>query len=346
MTTPNRKLCVAPMMDWTDRHCRYFLRLISPDAFLFTEMVTPRAILFGDKEKLLGFSTEEHPIAVQLGGSDPSELAQAARICEDFGYDEINLNVGCPSDRVKSGMFGACMMAKPQLVGECIAAMAEAVDIPVTVKCRIGIDDQDSEEDFSRFIEQVAAAGCNVFYVHARKAWLKGLSPKQNRTVPPLDHDRVHRLKKSRPDLEIITNGGIDSVDGARQHLKKTDGIMLGRAAYHNPWILADLQQLCFPEKNIQQNREDVLKKMLPYARDYLLRQPLAQASKEIKNKKGDKHKHRLHSITQHIMGLYAGQSGARAFRRYLSEEATRPNAPVEVLERIYYDILARELPH
>ncbi len=344
MTALNRKLCVAPMMDWTDRHCRYFLRLISHDALLFTEMVTAKAIIYGNQEKLLGFSSEEHPIAVQLGGADPAELAQAAKVCETFGYDEINLNVGCPSDRVKSGMFGACLMAKPQLVGDCVAAMSEQTNLPITVKCRIGIDQQDSETDFTHFINIVADAGCRVFYVHARKAWLQGLSPKENRMVPPLDYDRVYRLKAARPDLEIILNGGIDTVETSLDTAEKVDGIMLGRAAYHNPWILAELQHALFPGAQPALSRTDVLKQLLPYAANHLNRQETAQSSNQKEEKTQQRHQNRLHNITRHIMGLYANQTGARAFRRYLSEQASRPTATIEVLEHIYHEITARNL--
>ncbi len=317
-------------------------------------MVTAKAIIFGDQEKLLGFNAEEHPIAVQLGGSIPQELADAARVCEDFGYDEINLNVGCPSDRVKSGMFGACMMANPQLVGDCVAAMQEKVRIPVTVKCRIGIDEQDSEKDFSQFITAVAEAGCDIFYVHARKAWLKGLSPKENRTVPPLDYERVYRLKAARPDLEIIINGGINSLEEAQSHKGKIDGVMLGRAAYHNPWILAQLQALYFPETAHTLNREDVLEQLIPYAKKHLDQNEDQQnlSHRAIGKAKIDAlsqeqqhgRKQRLHSITRHIMGLYAGQNGARAFRRYMSEEASRPSASIEVLEQALRDIRSGKL--
>jgi tRNA-dihydrouridine synthase A len=240
------KFAVAPLMDWTDRHCRFFHRILTRQALLYTEMVTAEAILHGKRELLLGFSPEEHPIALQLGGSNPAKLAEAARIGAGYGYDEINLNVGCPSDRVQEGRFGACLMAEPQLVADCVAAMRAAVQIPVTVKCRIGIDDQDSERDFQTFIDTVADAGCTTFIVHARKAWLKGLSPKENRDIPPLDYDRVHRLKASRPDLTIVLNGGLGSLDEALQHQGALDGVMLGRAAYQTPWLLADVDQRIF----------------------------------------------------------------------------------------------------
>ena len=231
------------MMEWTDRHCRYFLRLISKRTFLYTEMVTADAVLYGDRARVLGFSPAERPLALQLGGNDADKLAKAARVGADFGYDEINLNVGCPSDRVQSGRFGACLMAEPHLVGDCVAAMAASSGLKVTVKCRIGIDDQDEEEDFDRFIDIVARAGCGTFIVHARKAWLKGLSPKENRDIPPLDRARVHRLKQCRPELEIVINGGIGSLDEARAHLAHVDGVMLGRAAYADPYLLAEVDR-------------------------------------------------------------------------------------------------------
>ena len=243
LKSDSHRFCVAPMMEWTDRHCRYFLRLISRRAFLYTEMVTADAVLYGNRERVLGFSPEEHPVGLQLGGSDAGKLAEAARIGADYGYDEINLNIGCPSDRVQSGRFGACLMAEPDLVAECVAAMGEASALPVTVKCRIGIDDQDAEESLDRFIDHVAEAGCRTFIVHARKAWLKGLSPKENRDVPPLDYERVLRLKQRRPDLEIVLNGGIESFASAQSHLPQVDGVMLGRAAYADPYLLAEVDR-------------------------------------------------------------------------------------------------------
>jgi len=248
MSSRLHTFCVAPMMDWTDRHCRFFQRLLSSRALLYTEMVTAEAILHGDRQRLLGFSAEEHPVALQLGGSDPRKLAEAARIGEGFGYDEINLNVGCPSDRVQEGRFGACLMAEPALVAECVAAMRQAVRVPVTVKCRIGIDDQDSEVALDAFVRAVAAAGCRTFIVHARKAWLQGLSPKENREIPPLDYDRVFRLKAARPDLEIVLNGGIGSLAEAHTHVRQVDGVALGRAAYQNPYLLAGVDGSLFGE--------------------------------------------------------------------------------------------------
>lgn len=311
---PDRRFCVAPMMEWTDRHCRYFLRLISSRALLYTEMVTSGAVIHGPRDRLLGFDPAEQPVALQLGGSDPAELAQAARIGAGYGYSEINLNIGCPSDRVQNGRFGACLMAEPDLVAECIRAMTETVDISVTVKCRIGIDDQDVEEGLDRFVEAVSAAGCRTFIVHARKAWLDGLSPKQNRDVPPLDHDRVYRLKQRRPDLEIIINGGIETLDSAGDHLGHVDGVMLGRAAYHNPWVLAGVDARIFGEGQGAISRADVVRRFAEYAEGELRRGV------------------RLHQMTRHILGLYHGEPGARAFRRHLSEHGTRADAGISVL--------------
>src|SRR5689334_818495 len=259
------RFSIAPMMEWTDRHCRFFHRLLTRRALLYTEMLTTGAVLRGNRARLLAFDPAEHPVAVQLGGSDPRALAESARICADLGYDEINLNVGCPSDRVQSGRFGACLMAEPQLVGECVAAMGKAVSVPVTVKCRIGIDDQDAEESLNQFIDTVADAGCTTFVVHARKAWLDGLSPKQNRDVPPLDYGRVYRLKERRPDLEIIINGGIESFAAAKAQLTHVDGVMLGRAAYADPYLLAEVDGELFGEEKTVPSRLDVLDAFRPY---------------------------------------------------------------------------------
>lgn len=311
----DRRFCVAPMMDWTDRHCRYFLRLISSETLLYTEMVTAAAIIHGDRDRLIGFDPAEQPVALQLGGSDPQHLAIAAGVGEEFGYSEINLNVGCPSDRVQSGQFGACLMAEPALVAGCVEAMKEAVDLPVTVKCRIGIDDQDSESDLERFISTVAAAGCRTFIVHARKAWLEGLSPKQNRDVPPLDYERVYRLKAAHPDLEIIINGGIETIDETRCHLERVDGVMMGRAAYHNPYLLAGAQRHIFNSQGSAKSRETILSEFAEYAGHQLC--------------KGV----RLHHLTRHILGLYHAEPGARAFRRTISEANTRPGAGIEVFD-------------
>ncbi len=302
------------MMEWTDRHCRYFLRLISRRTFLYTEMVTAEAVLYGDRERVLGFSEEEHPVGLQLGGSDPKRLAEAAKIGAAHGYDEINLNIGCPSDRVQSGRFGACLMAEPDLVAQCVAAMGEAVDCPITVKCRIGIDDQDGEESLDAFIDPVAEAGCRTFIVHARKAWLGGLNPKQNREVPPLDHGRVRRLKERRPDLEIVLNGGIESFAAAREHLPNVDGVMLGRAAYADPYLLAEVDRALFGDSRVPPSRLDVLDRFVPYVE--------AGLSRGV----------RLNSMTRHILGLFHGQPRARAFRRHLAENAPGDGAGVDVL--------------
>lgn len=302
------------MMDWTDRHCRFFHRLLARRALLYTEMVTAEAILHGDRDRLLGFSAEEHPVALQLGGSDPARLVQAAAVGEGYGYDEINLNVGCPSDRVQEGRFGACLMGEPELVAACVAAMRARVAIPVTVKCRIGIDEQDSEADLERFVSAVAAAGCRTFIVHARKAWLDGLSPKQNRQIPPLDYGRVYRLKAAHPELEIVLNGGIASLAEAETHLRKVDGVALGRAAYQNPHLLAEVDRQFFGDAREPPTRRAVLEQLVPYA---------------------DRHVRaggRLNNIARHILGLYHGRPRARAFRRHLSERAPRGGASVEAL--------------
>ena len=314
MTPLSHKFCVAPMMDWTDRHCRFFHRLQSVRALLYTEMVTAEAVLHGKRDMLLGFSPEEHPVALQLGGSDPAKLAEAAAIGESFGYDEINLNVGCPSDRVQEGRFGACLMAEPALVARCVAAMRRAVRVPVTVKCRIGIDDQDSEGDLERFVSTVAGAGCRTFVVHARKAWLQGLSPKQNREIPPLDYARVYRLKAAHPDLEIIINGGIASLEAAEAHLAYVDGVALGRAAYQNPYLLAEADHRFFGAATAPPSRRMVVEKLIPYAKRHL--------------EAGG----RLNNIARHILGLYHGRPRARAFRRHLSEQAPREGAGATVL--------------
>jgi tRNA-dihydrouridine synthase A len=302
------------MMEWTDRHCRHFLRLISKRTFLYTEMVTAEAVLHGDRERVLGFDAAEHPLALQLGGSDPKKLAAAARVGADYGYDEINLNVGCPSDRVQSGRFGACLMAEPNLVGACVTEMGASSGLPVTVKCRIGIDDQDAEENLDRFIDTVAAAGCTTFIVHARKAWLQGLSPKQNRDVPPLDYARVARLKARRPELEIVLNGGIDSLASATAHLGEVDGVMLGRAAYADPYLLAEVDRRLFGANDTPPSRLDVLDRFVPY-----VEAQLAQGA-------------RLNQMTRHMLGLFHGQPRARAFRRHLAENAHLDGAGIDVL--------------
>jgi tRNA-dihydrouridine synthase A len=302
------------MMDWTDRHCRFFHRLLVRRALLYTEMVTAEAVLHGDRGRLLGFSAAEHPVALQLGGSGPAKLAEAAAIGADFGYDEINLNVGCPSDRVQEGRFGACLMAEPELVADCVAAMQARVAVPVTVKCRIGIDDQDSEADLERFVFAVAGAGCRTFMVHARKAWLQGLSPKENREVPPLDYGRVYRLKAAHPELEIVINGGIGSLAEAEAHLAHVDGVALGRAAYQNPYLLAEVDRRLLGAATTPPSRREAIEALLPYAERHV--------------RAGG----RLNNIVRHILGLYHGQPRARAFRRHLSERAPREGAGADVL--------------
>jgi len=308
------RFSIAPMMDWTDRHCRVFHRLMTRRARLYTEMLTTGAIIHGDRARLLGFDAREHPVALQLGGSDPRDLAAVAVIGEDFGYDEINLNVGCPSDRVKDGRFGACLMAEPALVAEGVAAMKRAVKIPVTVKCRIGIDDQDPELALDELARGVIAAGADALIVHARKAWLNGLSPKENRDIPPLDYDRVYRLKAAWADVPIIINGGIGSVAEAKQHLGHVDGVMLGRAAYHDPWRLLTVDSELFGETAPHAGMKGVFEAMMPYIEDQI-----ALGT-------------RLHSMTRHFVGAFHGIPGARAFRRHLAENGVRQGAGVNVL--------------
>jgi tRNA-dihydrouridine synthase A len=302
------------MMDWTDRHCRVFHRLITRRARLYTEMLTTGAIIHGDRQRLLGFDASEHPVALQLGGSSPRDLATCARIGEDVGYDEINLNVGCPSDRVKDGRFGACLMAEPALVAAGVDAMKRAVRIPVTVKCRIGIDDQDPEIALDLLARGIVAAGADALIVHARKAWLSGLSPRENRDIPPLDYGRVYRLKASLPDVPVIINGGIASLAEAKQHLGHVDGVMLGRAAYQEPWRLLAADPELFGEAAPQATIKDVFESMMPY-----IESQLAQGT-------------RLHSITRHFVGAFHGVPGARAFRRHLAENGVKPDAGVNVL--------------
>lgn len=308
------RFSVAPMMDWTDRHCRVFHRLLSRRALLYTEMLTSAAIVHGDRARLLGFDASEHPVALQLGGSDPRELAEAAKIGADFGYDEINLNVGCPSDRVKEGRFGACLMAEPALVASCAAAMKQAVRIPVTVKCRIGIDDQDPEIALDTLARGVVEAGADALIVHARKAWLQGLSPKENRDIPPLDYGRVYRLKAAMPDVPIIINGGIAGITEAKVHLAHVDGVMLGRAAYQEPWRLLAVDPDIFGAVAPHAAMREAFEAMTPYI--------------EAELSKGT----RLHAITRHFVGAYHGVPGARQFRRYLAEHGTRPGAGIAVL--------------
>jgi tRNA-dihydrouridine synthase A len=304
------------MMDWTDRHCRVLHRTLSARALLYTEMLTTGAILHGDRARLLAFSEVEHPVALQLGGSEPADLAEAARIGEAEGYDEINLNVGCPSDRVQSGRFGACLMREPELVAECMAAIGAAVNVPVTVKCRIGVDEQDPEESLFGLVDLCAKAGVSTFIVHARKAWLKGLSPKENRDVPPLDYPLVWRLKRERPDLTIVINGGIGSLDAAEEHLKHVDGVMLGRAAYHTPGLLAEADRRIFGSGDVV----DPFAAVEAY-RDGYVAAELAKGT-------------HLAAMTRHMLGLFHGRPGARAWRRILTVEGVKPGAGVEVIDR------------
>lgn len=312
----NRLISVAPMMDCTDRHDRYFLRLIAPHVLLYSEMITAQALIHGDPQYLLAFDPFEHPVALQLGGNNPSQLAYCAKLGAEFGYDEINLNVGCPSDRVKSGQFGACLMLQPTLVAECVSAMREVVKVPVTVKCRIGVDDHDSYEELQQFIATLSAAGCSVFIIHARKAWLNGLSPKQNREIPPLKYDVVYQIKCDFPNLTIIVNGGIKSCAEIATHLQYTDGVMIGREAYSNPYFLAEIEKQFFNLTDAEiAARHEIIQNYLPY-----IEQQLANKTK-------------LSHITRHILGLFQGQAGARAWRRHISENAHKPGANVEILQ-------------
>jgi tRNA-dihydrouridine synthase A len=308
------RFSVAPMMDWTDRHCRVLHRTLSHHALLYTEMVTTGAIIHGDRQRLLGFDDVEHPVAVQLGGSDPAALATSARICEEFGYDEINLNCGCPSDRVQNGAFGACLMREPKLVGECVAAMKAAVRIPVTVKCRIGVDDQEPGEALWRLTESVVAAGVDALTVHARKAWLQGLSPKENRDVPPLDYDIVHQLKRDYPALPIALNGGLATLEEGLPHLADLDGLMYGRAAYQNPDMLAAVDPLVFGEAAPVADSFEAVEAFIPY-----IEARLAEGV-------------RLHDMTRHMLGLFTGLPGARAWRRTLATKACLRGAGIEVV--------------
>jgi tRNA-dihydrouridine synthase A len=310
----DRRFCIAPMMEWTDRHCRFFHRLLTRRALIYTEMLTTGAVLNGDRARLLGFDPFEHPVALQLGGCDPASLAQSARIGEDFGYDEINLNVGCPSDRVQEGRFGACLMAEPALVGDCVAAMRAAVDIPVTVKCRIGIDDQEPDTALFAFTEAVKSAGAHALIVHARKAWLKGLSPRENREVPPLDYACVRRLKAAHPDFAVVLNGGIANLDQASAELETFDGVMMGRAAYQEPWRLLQVDPLVFGEPAPFATAKDAGLALMPY-----IERELAQGA-------------RLHAITRHVLGLFRAVPGARAFRRHIATAAVKPGAGAEVM--------------
>jgi tRNA-dihydrouridine synthase A len=309
-----RRFCIAPMMEWTDRHCRFFHRLLTRRALIYTEMLTTGAVLHGDCVRLLSFDPFEHPVALQLGGCNPGALAQSARIGEDFGYDEINLNVGCPSGRVQEGRFGACLMAEPSLVGDCVGAMRAAVKVPVTVKCRIGIDEQNPDEALFAFASAVKMAGVDALIVHARKAWLKGLSPRENREVPPLDYALVHQLKAAYPKLAIVLNGGIATVDQAQVELGALDGVMMGRAAYQEPWRLLDVDSLIFDAPAPFARLHDAALALIPYIERELNRGV------------------RLHAITRHVLGLFRAVPGARAFRRHLTTEAFKPGAGANVM--------------
>jgi len=310
----SRRFAIAPMMEWTDRHCRFFHRLLTRRALIYTEMLTTGAVLRGDRARLLGFDAFEHPVALQLGDSDPAALAQSARIGEDFSYDEINLNVGCPSDRVQEGRFGACLMMEPALVAACVDAMKAAVKIPVTVKCRLGVDDQNPEQSLFSFAAAVKAAGADALIVHARKAWLAGLSPRENREVPPLDYAIVHRLKSAHPDLDIVLNGGIASLEQAQAQLAHVDGVMMGRAAYQEPWRLLAVDPLLFGEPAPFASPKQAALALIPY-----IERELANGV-------------RLHAITRHVLGLFRSVPGARAFRRHLATEAVKPGASASIM--------------
>ncbi|MBU0499221.1 MAG: tRNA dihydrouridine(20/20a) synthase DusA [Gammaproteobacteria bacterium] len=313
---PRRTLSVAPMLDWTDRHCRYFHRLLTRETLLYTEMVTTGALIHGDRPRHLDFSPVEHPVALQLGGSEPRELAECGRLGQGWGYDEINLNVGCPSGRVQSGRFGACLMLSPDRVADCVKAMRDAVGIPVTVKHRIGVDARDSYAELLEFVGTLAEAGCRTFIVHARKAWLEGLSPKENREIPPLRYEVVHRLKQDFPALEIILNGGIQTLDAAERQLEHCDGVMIGRAAYQDPWLLAGADRRLFGGTNPVDDRHSAVERLFPYVERHL-----AAGG-------------RLNHISRHILGLFNGRPGARRWRRILSEESWRDGAGIGVLEK------------
>jgi tRNA-dihydrouridine synthase A len=310
----DRKLSIAPMLDWTDRYCRYFLRLISRHTLLYTEMITTGAILHGERARFLDFDSSEHPVALQLGGSEPDELASCAKLGESWGYDEINLNVGCPSDRVQSGRFGACLMLTPDLVADGVRAMRDAVAIEVTVKHRLGVDDQDSYQALCDFVGSVAEAGCDTFIVHARKAWLQGLSPKENREIPPLSYETVHRLKRDFPALQIVINGGITSLAQVEEQLTQVDGVMIGREAYHNPWILAQADRRIYGDQGTAPDRHEVVAKLQPF-----VERELARGTP-------------LNRITRHLLGLFHGCPGAKRFRRVLSENAHLPGADSQLI--------------
>jgi tRNA-dihydrouridine synthase A len=315
-TAPDRRFSVAPMMDWTDRHCRAFHRVLTRRALLYTEMAVDQALIHADPDRLVGFDPAEHPVAIQLGGAEPDTLARASKIAERFGYAEINLNVGCPSDRVQSGCFGARLMLEPERVRDCLIAMREAVSVPVTIKHRLGVDDQNPEETLFSFVGTVAQSGVTSFSVHARKAWLKGLSPKENRDIPPLDYDLVHRLKLERPDLEIILNGGLKTLSEAIENTQGLDGAMVGRAAYQTPWMLSEVDSRIFGDPDPVHGPLEAVLAYRPY-----IESQLASGVK-------------LHAMTRHMLGLFAGRSGARKWRQILSAEANRPGADWSVVER------------
>ena len=302
------------MLDWTDRHERYFLRLMSRHAYLYTEMVTTGALIYGNRNRYLQFNAEEHPVALQLGGSDPKDLTECAKMAQDYGYNEININVGCPSARVQKGAFGACLMAEPQLIAECIDTMGLAVNIPITVKNRIGIDEQNEEQSLRQFIDVVSQSGCNTFIIHARKAWLKGLSPKENRDVPPLNYDLVHQIKREYPQLEIIINGGIKTMESSLEHLQAVDGVMLGREVYHNPYLMMQVDAIIYSDEVATQSRKQVLQQYFPY-----IEQQMGQGVY-------------LKQLSRHLLGLFHGIPGAKAWRRHVSENAYKEGAGIEVL--------------
>ena len=322
MPNINRKFTVAPMLDWTDRHCRYFHRLLTKQALLYTEMVTTGALLNGDVERHLLFNAFEQPVALQLGGSEPKAMAACARLAADYGYAEVNINVGCPSERVQKGAFGACLMTEPQLIAECVAAMQAVVSIPVTVKNRIGVDEQNERDSLFNFVETVAAAGCQTFIVHARKAWLKGLSPKENREIPPLNYALVYELKQAFPQLEIVINGGITTLEQCQQHLQFVDGVMVGREAYHNPWLLAQVDSQLYARADSFQQRKAVIEAFIPY-----VEQQLSQGVA-------------LAHMSKHLLGIFQGISGARHWRRHISENAFKPNADSKILWQAMQKIL------
>lgn len=322
-TKLNRAFCVAPMLDCTDRHERYLLRLISKHAVLYTEMITTGALIHGDKPRFLDFNESEHPVALQLGGSDPDDMTRSAELVQQWGYDEVNINVGCPSDRVQSGSFGACLMKTPELVAQNIKQMQAAVDIPVTVKCRIGVDDQDPRESLWALVEASADAGCDVFVVHARKAWLKGLSPKANRDVPPLDYELVYRLKEAFPELDIIINGGIDTIEQCQEHLRYVDGAMVGRETYSNPYMMAPVDQVIYGHGAEPRSRDDVMRAYMDYI-DLRLEEDGA----------------RLNHMSRHVVGLFHGEPKSRLWRRHISQNAHLPGSGREVLEEAYRSMI------